>query len=736
MKILYAALLPCVLLTACESDPGALSSTPEMPADDLQRLLQQPLTLRFSVRDESGAALAGVQVVYDGQTHDCSDAGSCELALDTHRNRYLQLRKTGYRDEFLVASAAAQPGDSADLPDVYLHADDGAEMRLLFAGDVAFGRRYFDPLAENRVTALPAVATGLIHPATAESDTKSVLRLFRPLFQSADFASVNLETVVTDNPATPHPYKPFVFFTLPASLPALQWLGVDYVGTGNNHVYDFLQPGIIDTLQSVAAAGFPHSGAGLNEEEAFAAYETTIRGTTTHWLAATSIDGSEYPITYVAEGANKGGAANANNEARLRNALDAANPAHTIIAQVHGGTEYTFEPTAYIRGRMDLIAQNGADLVVSHHPHVAQGVGRTNNTWLLHSLGNFAFDQNRVETMLGIAARVDLLGKQTRAIRLIPVYLKEFVPTPVGGAIANRLFRRLSEHSDAGVYVVPYWGQGWVSNDLSVWRRDTRTLDMEIDIGDSGVAVADLRRHVHSDEFLSEIAADPALSLQAGHDLFGFGDFEDDDSDALDFDATHWDVTSANATVCARAAYAGRAGLCSAHSAGNRDDTVVALRVRVRVDGDATNTPEKDLTLVAYVRGRNAGPVHIVTRYLASTEVKEFGENTIVNVNGGDYDWKMLDTDIPMPADTRLPGSVPEIDEPRAIRVFLRHSPPRLNGGEAQFDEIAIVSWKDKQSLTTAWANARYNTTDFLKVYGAPGRHTLHLAIQRWVPGP
>ena len=91
---------------------------------------------------------------------------------------------------------------------------------------------------------------------------------------SADYTMANLECVVTDNPATPHPYKPYTLHSHPDTLAGLKHAGIDGISSGNNHVFDFLATGVADTINFVAAAGLDDSGADMNESMA---RTTTIR---------------------------------------------------------------------------------------------------------------------------------------------------------------------------------------------------------------------------------------------------------------------------------------------------------------------------------------------------------------------------------------------------------------------------------------------------------------------------
>ena len=107
------------------------------------------------------------------------------------------------------------------------------------------------------------------------------------------------------------------------------------------------------------------------------------------------------------------------------------------IVQLHTGKEYTFEPSSFALRKLNEAAEFGAALVVAHHPHVAQGVGKHNGVYQLHGLGNLAFDQARLETMLSQIGRVDMQADQVSDIRMIPVYLKDYRPRLIGGELVS-----------------------------------------------------------------------------------------------------------------------------------------------------------------------------------------------------------------------------------------------------------------------------------------------------------
>jgi poly-gamma-glutamate synthesis protein (capsule biosynthesis protein) len=78
-----------------------------------------------------------------------------------------------------------------------------------------------------------------------------------------------------------------------------------------------------------------------------------------------------------------------------------------VIVQMHGGTEYTHQPTTRQQEYAHAFVDAGADLVIGHHPHVIQGIEIYNNVPIFYSLGNFIFDQYfSADTQQGLAVGV------------------------------------------------------------------------------------------------------------------------------------------------------------------------------------------------------------------------------------------------------------------------------------------------------------------------------------------
>ena len=141
---------------------------------------------------------------------------------------------------------------------VRLLPDDGHTVRLLFAGDVMMGRRYYDANDNGKPS------DGLLTQGASAAEHDRLLSGIAPLLRDADLSVVNLESPLSDDPWFPstgprplrfHRTKEFVFASAPQAAVALRDAGVDIVGLGNNHQYDLLDPGVASTQDALLRAG-------------------------------------------------------------------------------------------------------------------------------------------------------------------------------------------------------------------------------------------------------------------------------------------------------------------------------------------------------------------------------------------------------------------------------------------------------------------------------------------------
>ena len=249
-------------------------------------------------------------------------------------------------------------------------------VTLAFAGDVHFTGR---------------TARLLNDPATAFGPISSVLK-------SADFTAVNLETAVTSR-GLPQP-KTYHFRTTPAAFTALRDGGVDLVTMANNHVLDYGQVGLANTLAAVHAARFPYVGIGTDAAAAWAPYVTTINGVKIAVIGVSQV--AELASSWVAT-RSRPGEANAINLPRTLAAVRAARRlAPVVVVFMHWGTEGQACPDPNQLSLAPKLAAAGASIIIGAHAHMLQGSGWLGHTFVAYGMGNFVWWEHSYSTATGV----------------------------------------------------------------------------------------------------------------------------------------------------------------------------------------------------------------------------------------------------------------------------------------------------------------------------------------------
>ena len=319
----FLLLFVCLGLVACRvKDPN--EDKPQQQKQDVidarESLLTGHASVSLTVANDDLTPLSNIPLTIEEQQYTTDNSGQVFIDKLGYGNHAITIQQNGYFTK--VGILVNHPNSTTTQ--IKLHAKPATSKSLVFGGDSMFGRRYLDPSLATMGTTIPNVSDALIRPATAAADSIAITKDVAPLFKYADFASVNLESPITSNPAVVHPTKEFSFFSLPDSLQGLTEIGIDYVGLGNNHIYDYLQTGLEDTLLEISNTGLLYSGAGLDEFAAFSPITAQLDTFNLVLFAATSITGKEHEFTYVTD-AMKGGAAdltNANlNSAKIQNSF-------------------------------------------------------------------------------------------------------------------------------------------------------------------------------------------------------------------------------------------------------------------------------------------------------------------------------------------------------------------------------------------------------------------------------
>ncbi len=261
-----------------------------------------------------------------------------------------------------------------------------------------------------------------------------------PWLRAADLALANLECVIAPG-GTPCPgrfdeptLQPYRLCAPPSAAIALRKAGFDILGLANNHTLDLGPAGLAETVSQLQAAGMATVGAGPNAEAALRPLIRQVGRVRLALLAFNAVpDPADAGLTRTkASGQNEGWTRAGWDRDRVAAAIAAAlAQADAVIVSVHWGYEYETHAGPAQRDAAHAMLEAGADLVIGHHPHVAQGCKVTGEPagsptgggrFVAYSLGNFVFDQQQEETRQGLALRAFFDDRGLRAVQALPVW--------------------------------------------------------------------------------------------------------------------------------------------------------------------------------------------------------------------------------------------------------------------------------------------------------------------------
>ena len=211
-----------------------------------------------------------------------------------------------------------------------------------------------------------------------------------------DCRIVNLETAVTrSEDCAP---KGINYRMAPENVPCLAAAGIDCCVLANNHVLDWGQAGLVETLVTLERAGVAPAGAGRDLERAAApaelplsnggrvlvfAFGSATSGIPAGWAAAPGRPG----VNLLADLSPRAAAGIAERVAALRR------PGDIVVASIHWGGNWGYRvPPAQRDFARALIDLAGVDVVHGHSSHHPKGIEVHDDRPILYGCGDFLND--------------------------------------------------------------------------------------------------------------------------------------------------------------------------------------------------------------------------------------------------------------------------------------------------------------------------------------------------------
>lgn len=232
------------------------------------------------------------------------------------------------------------------------------------------------------------------------------IKLFDNLkdIKDADIAFANLEGPISLRGKNVGSKYSFRFEPIIAQV--IKNAGIDIVSFANNHVGDWSLQAFEDTLNHLREQNVLFTGAGNNKKLASEVTIIESKGIKIGFLAF-----SDVGPNWIETQEHESGQLLASDPNRLLYIQNAKKKVDILVVSYHWGDEYVVHNTRQTTLAYSSI-DNGADIIIGHHPHVIQDIEIYNNKLIAYSLGNAIFDQYfSEETMKGMLLLVQVNKK-------------------------------------------------------------------------------------------------------------------------------------------------------------------------------------------------------------------------------------------------------------------------------------------------------------------------------------
>lgn len=256
----------------------------------------------------------------------------------------------------------------------------------------------------------------------------------RSVFEKDDLTIANAEGTFTTSTARED--KLFAFKADPEYAQIFSSSSVEAVTLANNHSHDYGEQSFEDTKAALDSAGVTHFG-----------YDETavleVKGVKVGLVGIYELSDHMERATQLKE-----------NIAKVKK-----DGAQLIVTVFHWGNEKEISPDSNQTQLGRMAIDEGADLVVGHHPHVLQGIEKYKGKYIVYSLVNFCFGGNSypsdMDTMIFQQTfTIDSSGVQPDGqIHVIPCSISSasgynnYQPTPAQGSEAERILTKINERS-------------------------------------------------------------------------------------------------------------------------------------------------------------------------------------------------------------------------------------------------------------------------------------------------
>lgn len=263
--------------------------------------------------------------------------------------------------------------------------------------------------------------------AFLEGDALQLFSDVLPEIKAADLAIANLETPLIDSPS-PIKKSGAVFGNSPRMLNAIKTSGINFLNLANNHILDHGEKGLSTTIEALKTQEFHFVGAGESIDEASQPFTIQIKGKTISILSY-----AEHEFSIAEEG--KSGANPVDIVDFVTRIQDLKASSDFVLLLYHGGKENYNLPTPKQQKLCRFFIDQGVNMVVCQHSHIAGVYENYNNGNIYYGQGNFVFDPyplKRDWLYKGFLIELIINDDNSTNIQLIPYVHNSFYKDEIG----------------------------------------------------------------------------------------------------------------------------------------------------------------------------------------------------------------------------------------------------------------------------------------------------------------
>lgn len=187
----------------------------------------------------------------------------------------------------------------------------------------------------------------------------------------------------------------------------------------NNHIFDYGNDGIRNTIEFLDSNNVQHIGAETKDYNMYGGYKKELGG-----VKVEIINVAENGFGAAVE--EEYGYAYMFNDRVEEMIKESHSEKNFTIVVCHAGAEHWEIPLPEIRKTYKKFIDLGANLVIAHHPHVPQGWEEYKKGSIFYSLGNFMFDKGYgFESEKSFIVSVTIKNNEEFEYNIIPIIIKD-----------------------------------------------------------------------------------------------------------------------------------------------------------------------------------------------------------------------------------------------------------------------------------------------------------------------